>query len=110
MRLRVVQGARRDFIEAVRWYRSSGATNQARELVEDYNGTIQYARQFPNAGSLVVSRRERPFLIRKYLLHSFPYKLIVACFEHELVVLALAHQKRKPDYWMPRLVKVKPER
>lgn len=38
--------------------------------------------------------------IRKCLLHRFPYKILYAIEKEHIVVLAIAHQHRKPDYWI----------
>jgi len=39
-------------------------------------------------------------------LARFPYRLIVAVLDDErLLLLALAHDHRRPGYWLPRLVK-----
>lgn len=40
--------------------------------------------------------------IRKYLLHKFPYKLLYSIEEDHILVIAVAHQHRKPDYWVDR--------
>ncbi len=40
--------------------------------------------------------------VRKCLLHKFSYKLLYS-FEHDHVfVIAVAHQHRKPNYWIER--------
>lgn len=38
--------------------------------------------------------------IRKYILLRFPYKLLYSIENDEIIVLAVAHQHRKPDYWV----------
>lgn len=38
--------------------------------------------------------------IRKYLLHNFPYKILYSIEEDHIFVIAIAHQHRKPDYWI----------
>jgi plasmid stabilization system protein ParE len=40
--------------------------------------------------------------VRKYLLHRFPYKLLYSVEEDHILVIAVAHQHRKPDYWVAR--------
>ena len=40
--------------------------------------------------------------VRKCLLHKFPYKLLYSVEEDHTVILAVAHQHRKPDYWIER--------
>jgi plasmid stabilization system protein ParE len=36
--------------------------------------------------------------IRKYILHSFPYKLLYSIEINHIFIIAVAHQHRKPDY------------
>jgi len=38
--------------------------------------------------------------VRKGLLHKFPYKLLYSIEEDHIFVIAVAHQHRKPDYWI----------
>jgi plasmid stabilization system protein ParE len=40
--------------------------------------------------------------VRKCLLHKFPYKLLYAVEEDHIFIIAVAHQHRKPDYWIER--------
>lgn len=40
--------------------------------------------------------------IRKCLLHRFPYKLLYAIETDHIVIVAVAHQHRQPDYWVDR--------
>lgn len=38
--------------------------------------------------------------IRKCLLHKFPYKLIYSVEQDHIFIIAFAHQRRRPNYWM----------
>ncbi len=40
--------------------------------------------------------------IRKCLLHKFPYKLLYSIEDDHVFIIAVAHQHRKPDYWIDR--------
>lgn len=40
--------------------------------------------------------------IRKCLLHKFPYKLLYSIEKDHIFIIAVAHQHRKPDYWIDR--------
>jgi plasmid stabilization system protein ParE len=40
--------------------------------------------------------------IRKCLLHRFPYKLLYSIETDHLLIIAVAHQHREPDYWIDR--------
>lgn len=41
--------------------------------------------------------------VRRYVFNRFPYKMLYAIREEHIVVLAVAHQHRRPDYWIDRL-------
>lgn len=38
--------------------------------------------------------------IRKALLHRFPYKILYSIEKDCILILAIAHQHRRPDYWI----------
>ena len=40
--------------------------------------------------------------VRKFVLNRFPYKLLYAIEADRIVVLAFAHQHRRPGYWVGR--------
>lgn len=41
--------------------------------------------------------------IRRHLLHRFPYKLLYSIESDYIYIIAVAHQHRKPDYWIDRV-------
>lgn len=40
---------------------------------------------------------------RRILLHRFPYFIVFRELLHEIQVIAIAHAKRRPGYWTPRV-------
>ena len=38
--------------------------------------------------------------VRKCLLHRFPYSLLYSIEEDHILVIAVAHQHRRPYYWI----------
>ena len=38
--------------------------------------------------------------VRKCLLHKFPYKLLYSIESDHIFIIAVAHQHRKPNYWV----------
>ena len=40
---------------------------------------------------------------RKAILKAFPYNLIYAMDSDTIVIIAVAHHHRKPDYWIDRI-------
>jgi plasmid stabilization system protein ParE len=63
---------------------------------EEIRKNINRIKKFPQAAS--VERGE----IRKSLLHKFPYKILYSIEADHIFIIALAHQHRKPDYWVDR--------
>ncbi len=41
--------------------------------------------------------------IRKCLLHKFPYKLLYSIEQDHIFIIAVAHQHRKPGYWIEEM-------
>ncbi|MCU0645165.1 MAG: type II toxin-antitoxin system RelE/ParE family toxin [bacterium] len=41
--------------------------------------------------------------VRKCFVHKFPYKVLYSVQKDDIVVLAIAHQHRKPDYWIDQI-------
>ncbi len=40
--------------------------------------------------------------VRKCFVHKFPYKVLYSVQKENIVVLAIAHQHRRPGYWIER--------
>jgi toxin ParE2 len=105
LKLRVLDEARHEYAEAVRWYREEDL-DVARDMASEYIARARHARQFPRTGTLVPGLGV-DFEVRRFLFKRFPYAMFMAQLQDELVVVAVAHQHRKPGYWKERLVKVR---
>ena len=44
-----------------------------------------------------------PHEVRRCLMHRFPDAVIFVCRPDEIVVVAVAHTRRRPLYWLNRL-------
>jgi plasmid stabilization system protein ParE len=58
--------------------------------------TISLIRQFPDAGSPAGPSR------RRVLVYRFPYSVVYRRDPDSIVILAVAHQRRRPGYWRRR--------
>jgi hypothetical protein len=67
---------------------------------------ISFARRSPKAATAI--ERIEDFEVRRFMTRLFPYCVLVCDWEETLVVLAVAHQRREPGYWHPRLAMVRP--
>ncbi|MEY4531241.1 MAG: hypothetical protein RLZZ156_1962 [Deinococcota bacterium] len=76
---------------------------QSTGLAERFNLIFQEAVElllvFPEAG-----RDLRRFDARRLNLRGFSYHLIYRVESNLLVIYAIAHHKRSPNYWLTRLV------
>lgn len=58
------------------------------------------ARSIPGAAGPVRSSKVD---LRRFVLHRFPYVIVYLVDPGEIVVLAVAHTRRRPGYWRRRL-------
>lgn len=68
-------------------------------FVAEVERAITLARTFPDAGSPVGKR------LRQTIVRRFPYAIIWRTDAACLLVLAVAHQSRRPGYWRERAKK-----
>lgn len=109
LEVRVLHQARRELIESARWYKQQDGLALARDFGARYREQLLRARQMPQTGHLVAGLPpDIDFEVRRFLLERFPHALFIARLPDELVVVAIAHQHRRPGYWHKRLAKVKP--
>jgi len=87
--------AKQELDDATRYYEIEyeGLGKRFREEVRKAAKRIS---EYPEAWS--VERGE----VRKCILHKFPYKLLYAIEKTHIFIIAVAHQHRKPDYWVER--------
>lgn len=69
---------------------------------------MDYLLQFEAAMLKVMDAPERFRIeqkpdIRRALLMRFPYKIIYRLLEGQVQVLATAHKRRQPGYWLGRI-------
>ncbi len=95
MRVIFTRIATQELEDAVRFYDFESAGLGQRFKEEVRKAAVRIA-EYPQAWS--IERGE----VRKCLLHTFPYKLLYSVEEDHILVIAVAHQHRKPDYWVGR--------
>jgi hypothetical protein len=99
--LRLLDEAKVELRESAQWY------EQKREgLGEDFVASVESALE-------IIEKRPRQFTqlnvgskdreVRRCVLKRFPYLIIFEILHDEILVVAIAHSKRKPMYWKPRL-------
>lgn len=61
--------------------------------------TIDILQQHPTIGGIVPYVAE-PVNVRRVLVRRFPFNVIYRLRGDELQIVAFAHTRRKPGYWM----------
>ncbi len=89
---------------AVAWY-DTQRPGLGTEFLEALRATVQYAQEAPGIGKLEPDAPTR-FDLRWYMMHRFPYALLVGSASGTRSVVAVAHLSRKPGYWKDRLIKL----
>jgi plasmid stabilization system protein ParE len=97
MNVRFLSTARHELDEAHEWYEIQVA-GLGGKLIEELWVAIRRIMIFPESCEEVAEG------VRKCLIRRFPYMLIYSLDQTEILVLAVAHQHRKPLYWKKRLL------
>ena len=87
--------------EADQWYeekRPGLGEDFLKELESAYLRVEDHPHRY--ARLTVPSMKDREF--RRLLLRRFPYKVIYEIRSEVVVVLAVAHGRRRPNYWLER--------
>src|SRR5438093_1400202 len=95
MRLRVVPPAKREMLRASLWYdkKSPGLGDRLLdEVAAGFRAILEHPRAHPAIDSVH----------RWKLLNVFPYAVIYRVEGDEIVVVAIAHLKRRRGYWRGR--------
>ncbi len=95
MRVIFSRYARQELDDATRYYEMEYHGLGAR-FREEVRKAAKRISEYPEAWS--VERGD----VRKCILHKFPYKLLYSIEKDHILIIAVAHQHRKPDYWVER--------
>lgn len=96
MRFRQLLGAITDLDEALGHYGRIHAT-LAQSLADEVSAAKRRIAQQPDAWQALGSG------LRRCVLRRFPYAIIYRASPAEIVIVAYAHQRRRPGYWRSRL-------
>ena len=96
MTVRFLQIAEMELDQAIHWYGAQAPGLDNAFLIEVLSAADRISR-FPDAWHSLGEG------VRRYRLSRFPYGLIYTLDNGDILVLAVAHLHRRPDYWRDRL-------
>ena len=88
--------ARDELAEAKHFY-----NRQQQRLGETFQREAQTAARLIQERPLAWQIEVEP--VRRFLFDRFPYKMLYIIRAERIVVIAVAHQHRQPDYWIDRV-------
>lgn len=96
----LVGEAAADLAGAVEWYETHRAGLGA-ELLRELSRTLERLSENPGLGPPIRLRGARD--LRQMRLDRFPYRVVYVANSDEIVIVAVAHSSRKPDFWRSRV-------
>jgi plasmid stabilization system protein ParE len=96
MNIDILEIAQKEMDDAVLYYevKQPGLGSKFKEAVRQ---SIDRLKKYPTSWPIESGE------VRKFFVHKFPYKILYSIQEQNIVILAVAHQHRKPGYWIERL-------
>ena len=94
MNLRFLDPAEEEMLAAAQVYEDQ-AVGLGERFLDEVEGCVDLLLDRPHIGKRVGEFRRLP-------LRKFPFTLIYALEDDDLVVVAVSHHRRRPGYWMGR--------
>ena len=91
--------ARLEYFEIIRWYRQR--SNVAFDFVRAVDEAIRRICETPRAYARAPGPADEE--IRRHLIRRFPYAIVYLVDPKRVVILAIAHRSRHPNYWRDRV-------
>ena len=98
--LNVVEPAELEYQEAATWYRDRDP-RVAERFVAETRRTLELVETFPQIGGRVPGVNDQD--VRQMPIHTFPYHVVFVNLPDRLEVVAFAHNRRRPAYFLERL-------
>lgn len=96
IKYRFLTPAEIEMTEASNFYEAA-SSGLGSEFLDEVQRVIELICERPKLGRLIERR------LRQVLLHRFPFKLIYSIETETILILAVAHQRRRPHYWRNRV-------
>lgn len=98
--VRIGAGAQADMAEASRWY-DARQPGLGVEFLRSVGRVIARIEAAPHTGSGVPGVSDAD--IRRVLIRRFPYHVVYVELPDRAQIVAIAHHRRRPRYWIGRV-------
>jgi hypothetical protein len=100
MRARFIKTAEREVDEAVAYF-DTQRDGLGDRFEQDLQNTVAFVTTRPLSGKVISER------VRKFGLRTFRYNIIYMIDADEIIIVAVAHHRRRPGYWLNRLATIR---
>lgn len=96
MSYRFLTSAEEEMTEAALFY-DEKVSGLGTDFIDDVQRVVDRLRTYPTLGQVVSGD------LRRIVLSRFPFSLIYSIEPEGLLIVAVAHQRRRPGYWHERI-------
>jgi plasmid stabilization system protein ParE len=96
VKVKFLQPAKQELIQAARFYEQQRA-GLGKDFRDEVRATIDRIQAFP------LGWQPLTLEIRRCQTRKFPYGIIYSTSIGEILIIAIAHLHREPDYWKDRI-------
>ena len=100
MQARFLEPAEAEVDEAVAYF-DEQRDGLGDRFEQDLLDTVTFLTEYPFAGKALTKR------VRKFRLRTFSYNVIYVVDPEEIMIVAVAHHRRRPGYWRARLALIR---
>lgn len=100
-RIRILEVAAEEAIEAAAWYERE-CPGLGREFEQAVNAGLDLL-EYDVVPLTIMPGKSGSKGVKRLSLKRFPYDIVVRESSDEILVVAIAHQSRRPGYWRERL-------
>lgn len=97
MPVRLHPAAEAELNGAAEWYSGNASNTVAANFIAAYDTTAKLIAENPGIGKPGIAGT------RRLRFRGFPYVAVYRLHSDHAVVIAVAHQRRRPGYWVKRL-------
>lgn len=91
-----IRPAELEMLDAAQYYEAQ-ASGLGEDFLNKIESAVQDISQQPDRWPIV------QLDVRRRLVHRFPYAVLFRITKNEILILAVAHLHRRPDYWLGRI-------
>jgi plasmid stabilization system protein ParE len=100
MKLRIDPAAEEEARQAAQWYEER-RVGLGLEFLAAVDAALQRIRDDPLQFPTLETLPDEPS-VRRFLLKRFPYAIVYEVVSSDIQILAVAHARRRPEYWKKR--------